>query len=48
MFFISHRGNLEGPIHSEENKIDYINDAINQKSVSIFNYASRGTNCNAL
>ena len=30
MFFISHRGNLEGPIHSEENKIDYINDAINQ------------------
>ena len=30
MFFISHRGNLEGPIRSEENKIDYINDAINQ------------------
>ena len=30
MFFISHRGNLEGPIRSEENKIDYINNAINQ------------------
>ena len=28
MFFISHRGNLYGPNNKEENKIDYINEAI--------------------
>ena len=29
MFFISHRGNLHGPNPSDENKIEYINNAIN-------------------
>jgi len=31
MFFISHRGNLTGPNPQEENKIEYINEALNQK-----------------
>ena len=31
MFFISHRGNLYGPNKKEENKIDYINEAIKKK-----------------
>ena len=31
MFFISHRGNLYGPNRKEENKIDYINEAIKKK-----------------
>lgn len=30
MFFISHRGNINGPNPKEENKIEYINEAINQ------------------
>ena len=30
MFFISHRGNISGPNPNEENKIEYINEAINQ------------------
>ena len=31
MFFISHRGNLYGPNKKEENKVDYINEAIKKK-----------------
>lgn len=30
MFFISHRGNLNGPNKKEENKIEYINKALHQ------------------
>ena len=30
MYFISHRGNLNGQNPKEENKIDYINEALNQ------------------
>lgn len=30
MFFISHRGNIEGPNPNEENKVEYICEAINQ------------------
>ena len=30
MIFISHRGNLNGPNHEEENKIDYILNALNK------------------
>ena len=28
--YISHRGNLTGPIPEKENTVDYINDAIHQ------------------
>ena len=31
MFFISHRGNLNGPNKKKENKIDYINKALKKK-----------------
>ena len=31
MFFISHRGNLYGPNKKDENKIEYIKEALNQK-----------------
>ena len=31
MFFISHRGNLDGPNKKEENKVDYINAALKKK-----------------
>jgi len=31
MFFISHRGNTSGPNQKDENKIDYILHAVNQK-----------------
>ena len=30
MFFISHRGNLHGPNKKDENKIEYINQALEQ------------------
>jgi hypothetical protein len=30
MFYISHRGNLYGPNKKEENKINYINNALNK------------------
>tara|TARA_B100000282_G_C31737411_1_gene494279 strand:+ start:262 stop:723 length:462 start_codon:yes stop_codon:yes gene_type:complete len=30
MYFISHRGNLIGPNKKDENKIDYINEALKQ------------------
>ena len=30
MFFISHRGNLDGPDESKENHPDYINNALNK------------------
>lgn len=30
MLFISHRGNINGPNHKEENKIDYILNALNE------------------
>jgi hypothetical protein len=30
MFFISHRGNINGPIPEKENKIAYINEAISK------------------
>ena len=30
MFFISHRGNLNGPNKKDENKIEYINQALEQ------------------
>ena len=28
MFYISHRGNLKGPDRQNENKIEYINNAL--------------------
>lgn len=31
MIFISHRGNLNGPNKIEENKIEYIEEALNKK-----------------
>lgn len=31
MLFISHRGNLDGPNKKDENKIEYIKEALNQK-----------------
>ena len=30
MYFISHRGNLNGPNSKKENSINYINNALNQ------------------